>query len=137
MDRYHIIAKYLDYWLDLREKKYSINEYFKVRDIHKVGIYGYGILGRHLIWEIEQSDNIIGIEWILDIRAETITEAKYPVYMPESVETISEVELIVVCAINDFDEIEAYISSRIRTPVISLKEIIEECNGRLQMESIK
>lgn len=134
MDRYHTIAKCMDIWMGLREKEYSINEYFKVRDVHKVGIYGYGILGRHFIWELEQSDRLIGIEWILDKRADKITTAQYPVYQPEALETLSEPDLIVVCAINDFDEVEAFVSARARSRVVSLKTIIEECNRKAQME---
>jgi len=124
----------MDMWMDLREKGYSVNEFLKLRNIHRVGIYGYGILGRHLIWEIEQSDSLIDVAWILDVRAETITTSKYPVYLPDSVEKLSKAELIIVCAINDFDEVEAFVSSRTRIPIASFKDIIEECDRRSQME---
>lgn len=134
MDRYHTIAKCLDIWMGLREKDYSINKYFEVRNVCKVGIYGYGILGRHLVWEIEQSAGQVKIEWILDRRAEAITAAAHPVYQPEAVDTLAQPDLIVVCAISDFDEIEAYVSARTRSPVVSLKSVIEECNGKAQME---
>lgn len=137
VDRYHVIAKYMDMWMYLRENGYSVNEFFKLRNIHKVAIYGYGILGRHLIREIEQSDSLIDVEWILDVRAETITNSKHPVYLPESAENLSKAELIVVCAINDFDEVEAFVGSRTRIPIVSFKEILEECNRRSQMEIIK
>lgn len=134
MDRYHVIAKCMDIWMNLREKDNSINEYFKLRKLQKVGIYGYGILGRHLIWEIEQSGGLVNVEWILDKRADSITTAQYPVYQPDRILTITNPELIVVCAINDFEEIEADICERTRVPIISLDTIIKECNRKAQEE---
>lgn len=134
MDRYHVIAKCMDIWMNLRENNNSINEYFKLREIQKVGIYGYGILGRHLIWEIEQSGGLINVEWILDKRADSITTLHYPVYQPDRIATIDSPELIVVCAINDFEEIEAFISEQTRVPIISLDSIIKECNRKAQEE---
>lgn len=134
MDRYHVIAKCMDIWMNLREKNHSINKYFLLRKIQKIGIYGYGILGRHLIWEIEQSGGIVKVEWILDKRADSITTSHYPVYQPDRIADINKPELIVVCAINDFEEIEAFISERIRVPIIALDTIVKECNRKAQEE---
>jgi len=134
MERYYAIAKCLDIWMNLREKNHSINDYFKVRNIRKVGIYGYGILGKHLFWELEQSDDAICVSWILDQRAERIMNLNCQVLQPEMIEKIEEPDLIVVSAINDFEEIEMFISEKTRVSVLSLESIIIECNMELQME---
>lgn len=131
MDRYHLIAKCMDIWMNLREKNYTINTYFKQKNIHKIGVYGYGILGRHLIWETEQSETKVA--WILDKRANSITTAYYPVYLPDGVEKIEEPDVIVVCAVNDFAKIEAFICEKTRVPVVSLEYIIRTCDRQLQM----
>lgn len=131
MDRYHVIAKCMDTWMNLRENDYTVNTYFSQRNIHKIGIYGYGILGRHLIWEIEQSE--LQALWILDKRAGSITTASYPVYLPDAVEEIEQPDVIVVCAVSDFEEIEAFLCERTRVPVVSLETMIKECDWKLQM----
>lgn len=132
MERYKVIAKCMDIWMNLRENDYTVNTYFSQRNIHKIGIYGYGILGRHLIWESEQSE--AQVAWILDKRAESITTASYPVYLPDAVEQIEAPDIIVVCAINDFEEIEAFLCEKTRVPAVSMETIIRECD-RKRMEN--
>ncbi len=132
MDRYYKIAKCMDIWMSLREHGENINQYFKLRNIQKIGIYGYGLLGKHLVWEIENSNNTAHVEWILDKRADAISIAKYAVYKPEQIQVISKPDIIVVSAINDFEEIEAMLSSAVRVPVQSLETIIKDCINRMQ-----
>lgn len=132
-DKWQMMSLCMDQWMKLREQEVTIANYFEERGIHSVGVYGYGILGRHFVWETERFVGVIGIEWILDRRADTIAVAPYPVYKPETIKTLSEPELIVVCAISSFDEIEAFVSARMRLPVVSLKTIIEECTWKAQM----
>lgn len=132
MDKYHKIAKCMDLWMDLREKDYSINNFFLSRNVQKVGIYGYGILGRHLIWELEQSN--IDIMCILDRRAESIKNAHYPLYLPEDIGNIDQPDLIVVCAVNDFDVIEASLCEKTHVSLISMDTILKECYKKMQME---
>lgn len=134
MNRYKKTAQYLDKWMEFREKGSSVNTWFEIRKLHKIAIYGYGIIGRHLIWELEQSTDNINIVWILDRRADNIDVGKYPVYHPELLGTIELPELIVVCAIHDFDEIEALISSQVRVPVVSFETIFLESERRMIME---
>jgi len=129
---YHKIAKCMDAWMGLREQEYSIGNYFQLHNIHKVGIYGYGILGRHLVWEIEQMNESVEIEWILDKRAESITNVKIPIYLPDLVDTISDVDVIIVCAIGDFAEIEAMLCQKTSVKVIPLDEIVRYCVNRLR-----
>lgn len=127
MERYHNIAKCMDRWMSLREKNHSINAYFRYYDIRTIGIYGYGILGRHLVWEIECGEVYVSIKWILDKRAKDIIDINYPVFIPEDFNVTNDVDVIVVSAINDFDEIERILSEQKRIKVISLDSIIKEC----------
>jgi len=132
MDRYYNIAKFMDKWMCLREQNGNITKYFELRNIQKIGIYGYGLLGKHLIWEIERFNPTAHVEWILDKRADAISITKYAVYKPEEIQIISKPEIIVVSAINDFEEIEAMLSSAVRVPVLSLETIMKDCIKRIQ-----
>lgn len=132
MERYYKIAKCMNMWMYLREQGENINKYFELRNIKKIGIYGYGMLGKHLVWEIENFNNLAHVEWILDRRADTISIEKYAVYKPEKIQIISKPEIIVVSAVNDFEEIEALLSSVVRVPVQSLETIIKDCIKRVQ-----
>ena len=68
----------------------------------------------------------------MDKRADAISIAKYAVYKPEQIQVISKPDIIVVSAINDFEEIEAMLSSAVRVPVQSLETIIKDCINRMQ-----
>ena len=131
MDKYHKIAKSMDLWMSLRENGYHIDQFFIIRNIKKVGIYGYGILGRHLIWELEQSMPNIELSWIADSRAASILETNYQVYLPENIDKAEEPGVIVICAINDFEEIEEFVCEKTKVPVISLESILNECKQNL------
>ena len=131
MDKYHKIAKCMDLWMDLREKDYSINDFFLSRNVQKVGIYGYGILGRHLIWELEQAN--IDIMCILDRRAGTLMTGRYPIYHPEDIGEIDEPDMIIICAIMDFEEIEAFLCRNTRVPVQSIECLITEQKKKMSL----
>ena len=121
-ERYKIIARCFDKWLTESENNNFIREFLQKRNIKRVGVYGYGMLGRHLVFELRQSD--ISVEWIMDKRGDVIS-CGYPVLNPDKTGYIPEVDIIIVTAVADFDEVEAMLYEKADYPVISLMEIVK------------
>ena len=70
----------LDKWMYLRENKYSVEKYLIGEGYNKVLIYGYGILGRHLVSElVNTSVSIIGI---VDLQKGKI-DCDFPCFLPD------------------------------------------------------
>ena len=84
-------------------------------------MYGYGILGRHFRNECIQSK--VTVEYIIDRQKEGI-HTNVPVYLPE--EVFPEVELMVVTAVYDYDEIYKKLKEKNDCRVISLETLIFE-----------
>lgn len=56
--KYSAYTWILDAWMICREKGYSISNWIKDREFTHIVIYGYGILGKHLFWELHQSPEL-------------------------------------------------------------------------------
>lgn len=122
-ERYKKIAHCFDLWMTEREHNNYIGRYLEIKNVKRLGIYGYGMLGRHLLHELRQSP--IEIAWITDKRGDNIS-CGFPVFTPDKMENLSVADIIIVTAISDFPEIEKMFCEKGEYPVVSLLEIIEE-----------
>lgn len=122
-NKYKSICKCMDIWMTEHENNNTIALYLLKHGYHKIGIYGYGVLGRHLVTELEQHD--IEIEWIMDQR-DLAVNTSYAVIKFGEENPIPKVEVIIVTAITDYEEIELKLCSKVNFPVICLREILEE-----------
>lgn len=111
----------LDRWMELREKGCSVTEKLYEAGYRKIAVYGYGILGRHFRNECIQSK--VTVEYIIDRQKEGL-HTNVPVYLPE--EVFPEVELMVVTAVYDYDEIYKRLKEKHDCRVISLETLIFE-----------
>ncbi len=84
-------------------------------------IYGIGYLGKHFVEELDQSD--ITVKFIVDKKAEQ-SPNKIAIYRPDDL--FPEVDVIVVTAIVDFDDISDLLESKVDCPIVSLEDIIYE-----------
>ena len=119
--RYESYWRVLDKWMVLKERYKGIADYLQKKKFHTVAIYGIGILGRHLITELENSE--ISVLYGIDQRKSEI-QMKFPVYNME--DTLPEVDVIIVTAVHQFGKIYRNLQSKINCPVLSLEGVIDE-----------
>lgn len=114
-------------WLRLLERGANLLPYFKERDCRRIGIYGAGELAEVLIQELIKK-NEVEIVYLMDQSAAAQREKYgFPVYLPEELHTVEDVDMIVVTAITYYDSIsERLIRMRPEIPVVSLKNIIKD-----------
>lgn len=86
-----------------------------------IGVYGVGILGRHLLRELNKNEEV-QVEFIVDKQKDKL-QLDIPVYSPD--EDLPQSDVIIVTAFYYFEEIAKEMSAKAN--LISLKEIIDNC----------
>ena len=128
-EKFQKMAICLDKWMSLREKGVSITEYCRCRGRWSVGIYGYGKLGRHLVWELEKEG--FCISWIMDQRNDKIDigDKEYRILPPEDTSCVNRADMIIITALEDYYDIEAKLCRCTNVEIISVEQIIDILTG--------
>ncbi len=121
IDQYRSYWKIFESWLTLKEKNKSIVDYLKLRSIDAIAVYGLGMIGNHLLTELENSS--IKIEFGIDGKGSAIKE-KFPVYTLE--DKIPEIQLVIVTVTYDYITIREKLIKKGVKNIISLEKIIGE-----------
>ena len=122
-----IIARYQSYWhilnkwLTLIESGNTLEEKLTIRGYHIIGLYGLGMLGMHVVKELEGTS--VFIKYGIDQRGNDIRQ-KFPIFKVE--DELPEVDAIIVSATYDFGQIYHELKKRTSIPIVSLEEIIGE-----------
>lgn len=116
----------LDGWLSLKEEGVSLARYFLDRGIRRIAVYGAGMLGKHLLKELEDTE--VRVEYVIDQRAREI-DVDVRAYLPD--ERCPETEAVVVTATYDYQNIRGKLAARGRKNIVSLEEIVLELQGQV------
>ena len=108
-------------WLRLRQRGKKIRNWLIQNNIREIAIYGMGELGQCLLNELSGTD--IKVSYIIDQNKERYSE-HYQCFAP--MDTLPEVQLIVVTAVYDYSTIKEKICCGNATKVISLEEVLNE-----------
>ncbi|MBD5550029.1 MAG: hypothetical protein HDQ96_02460 [Lachnospiraceae bacterium] len=120
-NKHMLIANCLDSWMSLKEKGINPANYLKRFHYNVIAIYGVGILGKHLLYELEQAE--IKIAYIIDRRA----DLHYPQAEVRNVnDELDIVDAVVVTALADFDDIYETLKEKLGCPIFSITELISE-----------
>ncbi len=122
-DKHLALFVLCDRWLELRQKGKSIKQYLDRKGFNKVAIYGMGRLGQRFYLELKQQG--VDVPYVID-RNGLSAKLGVTCLSPES--KMPSVDVIIVTAICDFDEIKENMRGRVLDKIISLEEIILDCN---------
>lgn len=109
----------LDRMLELKEERKSLTDWFVKNGYKNVAVYGYGILGKHLIYEIESKD--IEIRFVIDQNRNV--KVNYPLYSLD--DDLPDVDVIVVCVPYYYGDIIKKME-KTKIKIVSIQTIIEE-----------
>lgn len=107
-------------WIAFKQQGKSLVKYFEDNNYNSIAIYGMGHVGEMLAKELENSSIII--KYGIDQNAANIS-ADFEMITPE--DELENVDVVVVTAINFFDEIEEKLNSRIKCPIVSIEDIFD------------
>lgn len=115
-DYYNMLNQWI---INLHENK-TVKKYFIENGYKEIAIYGMGEMGNRLYEELIDCDGI-EIKYAIDKNAGA-TFSKIDVFDLD--DNLPEVDLIVVSAIFEFDEIKKELSSKLNCPIVSLENVI-------------
>lgn len=122
--RYESYWRVLHQWLNLKEKGIKVGDYLLSRGYKKIGIYGMGMLGKHLIEELKDSgvDLVCGI----DKNAESM-------YLPITLVTperacYSKVDLIIVTVVYDYEKVKSEVSVYTDKQIVSILDVLKDAD---------
>lgn len=119
---YTITAKCFDLWMSLKEKNMNISYYFQRYRIKNIAIYGYGMLARHLLTELEGTG--IEIDYIIDRNSSRRKSLRYEVKGLD--DELTQVDAVIVTIVDEFDSIYQLLKERMNCKFFSLYEIVSE-----------
>lgn len=115
-DKFEMYLNDIDMWMSLREKKIYISDYLKGNDYCRIGVYGYGIMGRHLLEEIGEEY----YSCIIDKQKDKIKCTK-DVFLPDE---LPDLDIIIVASYYFYNEICEELGDK--KEIISLGDIIHK-----------
>jgi len=129
VDKAEVIAKkysryflLMDQWMTLREKGVSLTAYLKRLGYKKVAIYGYGVFGRHLHYDLEKDG--IQVQYVID-RDRRVEKQGISLFMPTD-ESYPKTDAIIITSVYEFDAVWNLMRNKVESPLISLLELFEE-----------
>lgn len=110
----------------LKERKLSLAEYLREKGILRVAIYGMGMIGKHVMEELGNSE--VELRYGVDRSAEDIHLA-IPVYQLSA--SLEEVDAVIISTVNIFEEVSEEIRELgVFANIISLENLLDECLSR-------
>lgn len=120
ISRYRGYWTLYDKWLSKLESNHRIEDYFLKMGYKKIAIYGIGMIGKHLINEIDEDLILYGID-----QKGNELKMNFPIYYPN--EKLPEVDVVVVTIVSDFYHILKNLEGIVNCPVVSIEEVVERC----------
>ena len=117
--RYEGYWRALDAWLLLKEDGISVSNLLKVKGISRIAIYGMGMLGKHLLSELEGSD--IHIDYLVD-KTRKIFRINLETYTPN--ENFPQTDAIIATRDYEFSAVKLSLEKKGHKKVISLEQLL-------------
>ena len=120
----------LEIWMDLRDRNISFRYFFRHKKIKRIVIYGTGLFGKHLYYELQKS--CISIVSFMDLRNRSdISEIE----TVKPGQEIGDVDAIIITPVLEYKEIAEHLSSYYDCCMISLESILLNADCRLMGDS--
>ena len=119
-DRCMIIELYK--WILLLHRGVSFEQFFKYHNIHKIAVYGYGVLGELLIEELHGTS--INVAYIVDRNFKDKLLKNIPIFAPEDL--LPEVDFIVITIVKGYEEVFLAMKEKLHGKVVLLDDILEQ-----------
>lgn len=115
---YKMYWQMLDRWLTIKEQGKNLGEYLLQHNITTVGIYGMGMMGNHLMRELQDSS----IQIVFAIDRKKITNFAISVLSME--DSFPEVDAVIVTVVSEYGEIRKALAEKGVTYILSIEEIL-------------
>lgn len=114
------IMHIFDRWLWIKEDGKSLASFFQVKGYKNIAIYGIGMVGKHLVAELE--DGSVNVLYGID-RQNKEWQYSFPIY--EMDKGLPQADVIVVTVAYEFEKIYRELKQKFMGKIISIEEILE------------
>ena len=115
------IMMILDKWLFLQQSGQSFDKLIEKKGYYNIAIYGFGILGKHLLKEIQTSDNVT-VSFVIENKKKITTD---DILVISENDHFPKADCIIVTPINDYLFIKNRLSKKTDISVLSITEFFE------------
>lgn len=127
--KYKRMVEALDIWMTLRERKLSVDRLLTKKCLNKIAIYGAGILGKHLYYELQGSD--IQVECFIDQNSKAKVKEIKTVVLGAP---IGQVDAIIVTPIIEYAQIRENLKKLYSCQILSITSVLFNVDYDLQTE---
>ena len=106
-------------WIRINNDDNSIGKYLYAEGYSSVAVYGFGEIGRELVYELKKEK--MDVKCIIDKQADQI---KSDLLVVDPKADIPKSDLVIVTVLYCYDEIEEYLSKKMNCPIISLDDLV-------------
>lgn len=100
LDRYRGYWRVLDLWVGMLEQGKTPLSYLEKAGYKSVAVYGYGMLGKHLVYQLKQEG--FNVKYVIDRQVEKKADG-IPLYPLQ--DGLPEVDAVIVTVLYDYDSI--------------------------------
>lgn len=120
LDRYRSYWRVLDLWVGMLEKGNTPVSYLKKAGYNSVAVYGYGMLGKHLVYQLQKEG--FSVKYVIDRQIEKQADGM-PLYPLQ--EGLPEVDAVIVTVLYDYDNIMSELKKIVDADVLPIDKLFE------------
>lgn len=119
--KYKELYKLMVQWMEIKQSRQLISKWLNENEYYEIAIYGLYLIGERLY--IELLDENVKVMYGIDKKSRDRLEG-LRMYKPD--DKLPNVDLVIVTAVSNFEEIKRKLHGKINGSVMSLKEILDE-----------
>lgn len=120
IDRYRDYWRVLDAWVGQMENGTSPADYLTQKDYKRVAIYGYGMLGKHLVYQLEKTN--FKVSYVIE-KDKTKSTAGITLYSLD--EELPSVDAVIVTVLYDYDKIRSTLQNKVKADILPIDKLFE------------
>lgn len=118
LDRYRSYWRVLDLWVGMLEKGTTLSGYLKKAGYDNVAVYGYGMLGKHLVYQLQKEG--FEVKCVIDRQVEKKTDC-VPLCLLNG--NLPHVDVVIVTVLYDYDSIRNEIKKIMDVDVLPIDKL--------------
>lgn len=119
-ERYRGYWKIFDTWMSLLENCGTVADYLQKMGYKNVAVYGYGMLGKHLVHQLKTLG--VCVDYVIESNIGKETDG-IPMYSLDG--NLPEVDAVIVTVMYDYDKIYEDLKDKIKAEILPITRLLE------------
>ena len=119
-DRYRGYWQVFDEWMLMLEQGRTPLDYIKSNGYNSVAIYGYGMLGKHLVRQFQKEN--FNVSYVIDRNNIKKTD---DISIYNIMDELPSVDMVVVTVLYDYDNIYNYLKNKVNADIVPINKLFD------------